>query len=1173
MADPFSLATGIAGLISLSLQVTKITQQYIQGVRNSSKDINDFLQELAALTDVLRQLDAFLKKDEAGARSFDQTSVLVKTYKACRSSLEKTRSALQSRVNEHKLLKALTWPFVGKEHQEVVSAMLRWIHTFQFALTIDGCVLLSKASSEVSAILTNQLKTLDETKKIAHLVPGLLRSTEKATDSLSEVLNAVSSLVEIQKSVTSLGETVQNIERIALESREHEFRLSREQKKQAVLQWLSPLDFRPKQLDTLSRRTPSTGEWLLIEENFKSWVDGSGPSCLFCSGIPGGGKTILTSLVINYLESRIEAFKPVVAYIFFDYKDQGRQTITAILRSLLRQVIESIGEVPQSIQQSYDALPPSNEENSMDEDQCITLLENLIKNEPRDAYFIFDALDECPDIDHNSNEARSRITSAMKRLAIVGRLFITARPHVHPVTVIPDCHRLEIRATDPDMRCYIDGRIKEHQRLLRLVGSDPHLADRLNETLCRKANGMFLLTRLQMDSLVNQTSARHVLKALQLLPEKLNETFGDAIDRIKGQSQEYWQLARQVISWIFYAKKPLKISELQEMLAIEPEDTKFDPSGLHESNLILEVCCGLVSIDEQDETIRLVHYSFQEYLTTCWHGHWPKAEETVAATCLTSLTLEGCSIYGVLPLHRRSFRYVRRYWSEHVKGPLEQILEDQILRVLETDKYAYRMHESGHELASRTTPLHIVASLGLNHLISVLVKRKYNLDVRDSNGYTPLGRAVLTGERTAVLQLLDRGADPNAGSGRETPLFIASTNKDLATMELLINYGAIRGTENALIIASWRNDATVFHFLLDKVSFPYEDKNLVLLSSIPIGRVDLVRMLLHAGTNANRIDDESGDTALTIAIRHYQYDVIAYLLAAGADPYIRNRTADTPLHVAVSLRYDLAIEALIAAKADPNLLDMYGRSCLDLAYPDEELLNRLGGELATYVPTNAVVKERRIKGGIIDILRSFYTVWWRCDSDANKQPDSWMLGRLGHCLLLIGESADARTCFENQPNTIYCDGCPGDRRIAGKRFVCGSCTDTDLCEPCMSLQKSQAPSLPSCKDHEFLEIAEPSLAKHEKDRVNDAGETFREWLTRLAQCYLNDDDYRQLRNELDDINKLHAKLIHAKLKEPEVEESEVEESEVEESEVEESEVEESDMEEPEVKEPEATEID
>ena len=597
-------------------------------------------------------------------------------------------------------------------------------------------------------ILNYQLGTLDETKKIAHIVPDLLRSSEKASDSIKDVLKAVSSLAEFQKSITSLGETVQNIERITLESREQECQESKERKKQEVLQWLSRLDFRPKQLDILSRRTPSTGEWLLVEDKFKSWVDGSGSSLLFCSGIPGAGKTVLTSLVIDHLESRIAAIKPMVAYVFFDYKDQKRQTATAILRNLLKQVVEFIGEIPQSVQHSYNAKKPAEEENTMDEGQCISLIEYLISNEPCETYLIFDALDECPDIDHESQEVRSKIIYAMKRLSVVGRVFVTARSHVHLTTVLRECHCLEIHATNPDMRCYIDARIKEHQRLCRLVGSDPQLADRLNETLCRNANGMFLLARLQMDSLVNQTSARHVSRALQSLPDKLNETFGDAIDRIKSQSQEYWQLARQIISWIFYAQRPLKISELREMLAVEPKDTHFHPSGFHEEDLILEVCCGLVSIEEQDETVRLVHYSLEEYLTTCWHRYWPEAEETVAATCLASLTLEGLSIYvklDCMPVHPHSFWYASEHWSEHVRGPLEEVLEDQIFGVLESgtqSEYVYKIHGNSYEVASRTTPLHIVASLGLKHLISVIVKRRIDLEDRDSNGYTPLGRAV-----------------------------------------------------------------------------------------------------------------------------------------------------------------------------------------------------------------------------------------------------------------------------------------------------------------------------------------------------------------------------------------------------------------------------------------------
>ena len=631
-----------------------------------------------------------------------------------------------------------------------------------------------------------------------------------------------------------------------------------------------------------------------------SWVGGSGSSCLFCSGIPGAGKTVLTSLVIDHLESRVAATKPIVAYVFFDYKDQERQTVTAILRSLLRQVIESIGEIPQSVQRFYDAQRPAKAENTMDEDQCNSLLESSIKNERRETFLIFDALDECPDMDHDSNEVRSKITSPLNRLATIGKVFITARPHVHPATVIPDFHRLEISATVPEMRCYIDARTEEHKRLLQVVGLDPQLANQLKETLRRKANGMFLLARLQMDLLVNQTSARNIFRALQSLPEKLNDTFGGAINRIKSQSQEYWQLARQTISWIFYAQRPLKISELREMLAVEPKDTNFHPSGLHEKDLILKFCFGLVSIEEQDETVRLVHYSLEEYLTTCWHRYWPEAEEIVAATCLASLTLEGLSIYvksDCMPVHPHSFWYAYEYWSEHVRGPLEEVLEDQILGMLESktqSEYAYRIHENSYEVASRTTPLHIAASLGLNHLISVIVKRKVDLEARDSNGYTPLGRAVQSGERTAVIQLLDHGADPNANGGRMIPFVTASIGQDLATMELLINYGALRGTGQALTLASGRNDATVLQLLLDKVSFPDEDKFRVLLSNIQMGRVNLVRILLHAGTNLNRIC-KCGHTALTIAIRHYKNDMIALLLAAGAEPNVRSRSALIPL--------------------------------------------------------------------------------------------------------------------------------------------------------------------------------------------------------------------------------------------------------------------------------------
>lgn len=115
-----------------------------------------------------------------------------------------------------------------------------------------------------------------------------------------------------------------------------------------------------------------------------------------------------------------------------------------------------------------------------------------------------------------------------------------------------------------------------------------------------------LLALLQLDMLVNQTSARKINKALETLPQKLNKTFGNAIERATSQLAENSILAKCVISWIFFAKRLLQTSELREALAVESGDTCLDLSGLHEVELLLGIYCGLVSIDEQDGTIRLV---------------------------------------------------------------------------------------------------------------------------------------------------------------------------------------------------------------------------------------------------------------------------------------------------------------------------------------------------------------------------------------------------------------------------------------------------------------------------------------------------------------------------------------------------------------------------------------
>jgi hypothetical protein len=53
-----------------------------------------------------------------------------------------------------------------------------------------------------------------------------------------------------------------------------------------ILKWLSDLNFWTKQDDAFERRQEGTGEWLLVDPNFQSWMKGD-CNVLWC---PGGRK-------------------------------------------------------------------------------------------------------------------------------------------------------------------------------------------------------------------------------------------------------------------------------------------------------------------------------------------------------------------------------------------------------------------------------------------------------------------------------------------------------------------------------------------------------------------------------------------------------------------------------------------------------------------------------------------------------------------------------------------------------------------------------------------------------------------------------------------------------------------------------------------------------------------
>ena len=58
-----------------------------------------------------------------------------------------------------------------------------------------------------------------------------------------------------------------------------------DQKRQKLLDWISPLRYGSKQLDILNRHSPSTGQWFVSDKRFDDWLNKEEPKCLWCFGI------------------------------------------------------------------------------------------------------------------------------------------------------------------------------------------------------------------------------------------------------------------------------------------------------------------------------------------------------------------------------------------------------------------------------------------------------------------------------------------------------------------------------------------------------------------------------------------------------------------------------------------------------------------------------------------------------------------------------------------------------------------------------------------------------------------------------------------------------------------------------------------------------------------------
>ncbi|KAF8463336.1 hypothetical protein BDZ91DRAFT_661265, partial [Kalaharituber pfeilii] len=125
--------------------------------------------------------------------------------------------------------------------------------------------------------------------------------------------------------------------------------------------------------------------------------------------------------------------------------------------------------------------------------------------------------------------------------------------------------------------------------------------------------------------------------ALSNLPPGLHAAYDGTIERMR-ESPRRFELGMKVLTWIYLAERALKVIELQHALSVEDGAEILDPDNFPSKSTLLHCCCGLVTVDNETSTVRLVHYTLQEYFNLYEEKYFPDGHNLIARTCLTYLS-------------------------------------------------------------------------------------------------------------------------------------------------------------------------------------------------------------------------------------------------------------------------------------------------------------------------------------------------------------------------------------------------------------------------------------------------------------------------------------------------------------------------------------------------------
>lgn len=573
----------------------------------------------------------------------------------------------------------------------------------------------------------------------------------------------------------------------------------------------------------------------------------------------------------------------------------------------------------------------------------------------------------------------------------------------------PDEVRMSIEPSQADIQLYVQKELELELRLGNLNHSDtritkssfgttrlgricrrrPDLQERIIPTIVLNANSMFTLAGLYMQTLRACISEGEVEDALDDPPEGYDGFYERNMLRITEDSESIRAstLARKTLEWIVHAYRPLSLRELKDALAVDLNKAGFRKAARPDKATILEVTAGMVMIDLDEKSVRLNHRTAQEYFDKTRDRWFTTASANLTRVSLHYMRLgeltkpcEGIYEDRDFDARKKAYpllEYAYIYWGDHAcevgqhseteAAVLEYVSDnDKIAAWTQAVWYLRSAERAEWDIRKGATALHVCAWFGLTDAVARLLDEGLDVNAADPNyKQTPLMYACRRGQSVTVAKLLERGADVNQYSQRDSvALFEALDNGVLETVELLLSRRELdvnaihprRYNRTALMLAAQNGKLEIVNALLDRPDTKRDrkdlDGNTALSLATIAGQSDIVETLLEQKGVCIDSQNSLGSTALILAATTTsgrkeiagKMLIATLLLEQGADTSIKDcEGGGTAILRAVDAGNVAMVKLLLDYDADIETRDDLNRGLLHSAAIDghEEIVRLL----------------------------------------------------------------------------------------------------------------------------------------------------------------------------------------------------------------------------------------